>query len=139
MNFYHMADFGDCAGKYQGKNVFPIYKDDLKNKGTGAYYIIVDSGNTLVKVDYDGGYKALGWVEDNGNVELYSQPQVFYTESRKKSTPKKPTDAPAKAPIYAEAPVVGDVKLEIDVDEVLKAARTMTVESLLEGFNYGLA
>lgn len=140
MNFYHMADFGDCAGKYQGKNVFPIYKDDLKNKGTGAYYIIVDSGNVLVKVDYDGDYKALGWVEENGNVELYSQPQVFYTESRKKSAPAPaPVKPQAKPEIYVPAPVVGDVKLEIDVDEVLKAARTMTVDSLLEGFNYGLA
>ena len=37
------------------------------------------------------------------------------------------------------AAVIADVKLEIDVDEVLQAARTMTVDSLLEGFNYGLA
>jgi hypothetical protein len=33
---------------------------------------------------------------------------------------------------------VGDVKLGLDVDKVLKTAREMTVDSLLEGFNYGL-
>ena len=34
--------------------------------------------------------------------------------------------------------VIADVKIGIDVDKVLKAARELTVDSLLEGFNYGL-
>jgi hypothetical protein len=33
---------------------------------------------------------------------------------------------------------IGDVKLEIDVEAVLKSARELTIDSLLEGFNYGL-
>ena len=34
--------------------------------------------------------------------------------------------------------VEGDVLLGLLVDDTLKAARTMTIDSLLEGFNYGL-
>jgi hypothetical protein len=33
---------------------------------------------------------------------------------------------------------VGDVQLEIIVEETLKAAREMSIDSLLEGFDYGL-
>ena len=34
--------------------------------------------------------------------------------------------------------VIGDVRLGLMVDEMLQGARNMTVNSLLEGFNYGL-
>jgi hypothetical protein len=40
-------------------------------------------------------------------------------------------------PDYA-ATVVADVALGIAVDDMLKSAREMTVDLLLEGFNYGL-
>lgn len=34
--------------------------------------------------------------------------------------------------------IIGDVCLGLMVDEMLSSARDMTVDSLLEGFNYGL-
>lgn len=35
--------------------------------------------------------------------------------------------------------VIGDVRLGLLVDETLSSARNMTIDSLLVGFNYGLA
>ena len=38
----------------------------------------------------------------------------------------------------SENEVVADVRLSLLIDETLQGARNMTVNSLLEGFNYGL-
>ena len=35
-------------------------------------------------------------------------------------------------------PPVADIKLTIDIDDILKKAREMSVADLLEGFDYGL-
>jgi hypothetical protein len=45
-------------------------------------------------------------------------------------------DGTAAAAAYEE--VVGDVKVGLDIDALLSSVRTMTIDSLLEGFNYGL-
>jgi hypothetical protein len=50
----------------------------------------------------------------------------------KKTVPQTYTVEPQK-----EA-VVADVKIGIDVDATLKAARTQTIADLLAGFKYGL-
>lgn len=132
MDFYHMADFGDCAGKYKGMNVFPIYKSELDNRGTGAYYIIVDDNNKLVRRTPQGHFKEYGWVCSNGDVETYSDGAITYKAPAAEEVKEMP--APAE---YA-ATVVADVALGIAVDDMLKSAREMTVDLLLEGFNYGL-
>ena len=47
------------------------------------------------------------------------------------------TAVPKKEEPQKEA-VVADVKIGIDVDATLKAARTQTIADLLAGFKYGL-
>lgn len=130
MDFYHMADFGDCAGKYKGMNVFPIYKSELDNRGTGAYYIIVDDNNKLVRRTPQGHFKEYGWVCSNGDVETYDIAINYKIE--------EPAVKEMPAPAEYAATIVADVALGIAVDDMLKSAREMTVDLLLEGFNYGL-
>jgi hypothetical protein len=65
---------------------------------------------------------------------------VYKDFSEKKEKKKEKPVATATVPVaVATEPVVGDVKLGIDVDDVLKNAREMSIDSLLVGFNYGLA
>jgi hypothetical protein len=53
----------------------------------------------------------------------------------KKEVPQTYTVKPQKEETAA---VVADVKIGIDVDATLKAARTQTIADLLAGFKYGL-
>ena len=122
---------GDSLGKWSGLPVFPASKYDLKNKGNGVYYILYDDANVIVK-RVDDVFYAYGTVDSVGSVDEWGSREAYLDLSEKK---KKAKTVPAAIP--AE-PVVGDVKLGIDVDDVLKNAREMTVDSLLEGFNYGL-
>ena len=86
---------------------------------------------------HDGEYKIYGVVDEYGSVNEYAYTESYYKAPAAAEIPCAP--GPDYTPGYdAAAPVVGDVKLEIDVDSVLANARTMTVESLLEGFNYGI-
>lgn len=130
---------GNRVGNWKGRPVFASSKDGLKNRGTGVYYIIYDDDNALVRrnEDNDKWYK-YGWVARSGNVNEESA-----VEYMKK--PQAPKYTPAFIPATAEekkkeAPqgIVGDFMLETSVEETLKAARNMTLDDLLAGFNYGL-
>ena len=124
---------GDSLGKWSGLQVFPASKYDLKSKGNGVYYILYDDSNIIVK-RIDDVFYAYGTVDRVGSVDEWGSKEVYLDLSVKK---KKKTVPAAPAPQIPVA-VVGDVKLEIDVDDVLKKAREMSIDSLLEGFNYGL-
>ena len=126
---------GDSLGKWSGLPVFPASKYDLKNKGNGVYYIIYDDANVIVK-RIDDVFYAYGTVDRVGSVDEWGSKEAYLDLSEKKKKKGKPMPA-APAPQIPVA-VVGDVKLEIDVDDVLKKAREMSIDSLLEGFNYGL-
>ena len=129
---------GDSLGKWSGLPVFPASKYDLKNKGNGVYYIIYDDANVIVK-RVDDIFYAYGTVDSVGSVDEWNSKALYLDlgEKKKKSKAKSVPVAPTVA--VATEPVVGDVKLGIDVDDVLKNAREMSIDSLLEGFNYGLA
>lgn len=120
---------GDSLGKWSGLPVFPASKYDLKNKGNGVYYIIYDDANVIVK-RIDDVFYAYGTVDRVGSVDEWGSREAYLDLSEKKTKAKT---------VPAAEPVVGDVKLGIDVDDVLKNAREMSIDSLLEGFNYGLA
>lgn len=122
---------GDSLGKWSGLPVFAASKYDLKSKGNGVYYILYDDSNIIVK-RIDDVFYAYGTVDRVGSVDEWGSRTPYLDLSEK----KKAKTVPA-APV-AES-VVGDVKLGIDVDDVLKNAREMSIDSLLEGFNYGLA
>lgn len=122
---------GYSLGKWSGLPVFPASKYDLKNKGNGVYYIIYDDANVIVK-RIDDVFYAYGTVDRVGSVDEWGSREAYLDLSEKKEKEKTVPAAPATEP------VVGDVKLGIDVDDVLKNAREMSIDSLLEGFNYGL-
>ena len=130
---------GDSLGKWNGLQVFPASKYDLKNKGNGVYYILYDDANVIVK-RVDDVFYAYGTVDSVGSVDEWGSREAYLdlSEKKKKAKTKTVPAAPVSVPEIPAEPVVGDVKLGIDVDDVLKNAREMTVDSLLEGFNYGL-
>lgn len=123
---------GEKVGTWHGKSVFACSSVNLESKGSGAYYIIYDDDNKLVGKD-GKYYYSYGVVSDEGSVDEYN--------SRRKYTVTvptfevKPQDEHTYTPGYdmSERPV-GDVTMEIDVEAVLKSAREMSIEQLLDGF-----
>lgn len=128
---------GGILGKWSGYSVFSASKDSLDEKGSGAFYILYDDDNKIVRKDSYGVWKVYGEVDMTGNVEEYQYIKKYnrYTEEKTYEAPKE--EAPA-ADLYVEEEVVGDVKTDIDVDKVLKSVATTTIDDLLKGFNYGL-
>lgn len=125
---------GNRIGNWKGRPVFASSKNGLKNRCIGVYYIVYDDNNVLVRrnEDNDKWYK-YGWVSRNGNVNEETAAEYM----------KKP-QAPKYAPVVVEenkvAPqeMVGDFMLETSVEEMLEAARNMSIDDFLKGFNYGL-
>lgn len=134
---------GEKLGSWRGLPVFALSRHHLKEKGNGAYYVLYDDDNVLVRY-HEGEYKIYGIVDEYGSVNEYAHTERYFVLPTERTAPAATNEIPcAPGPDYvpgydAAAPVVGDVKLEIDVESVLANARTMTVESLLEGFNYGI-
>ena len=121
------AKNGEQLGRWHGKPVFAASHYDLETLGTGCYYIVYDADDLyVVKRDYQDRFYAYGTMDWNGSVDEWGTSELYLDFSEKIPDPE-----PAPS-------VIGDVKLEIDVEKVLKSAREMTVDSLLEGFNYGL-
>jgi hypothetical protein len=104
----------------------------------GYSYILYDDSNIIVK-RIDDTFYAYGTVDRVGSVDEWGRKEVYMDFSEKKK-PVAIATVPVSVPVaVATEPVVGDVKLGIDVDDVLKNAREMSIDSLLVGFNYGLA
>ena len=135
---------GARIGNWKGKSVFACNRDGLNRKGNGAYYIVYDDKSSLVGKVNDVWYK-YGEVNESGGVEEYNtpkryeaQPQVYFYDTQTYEPVGAYMTAAATTSTPGKDEVIGDVKLSLDVDATLKAAREMTVNSLLEGFNYGL-
>lgn len=126
------AKTGERLGKWNGYPVYSASYGRLANLGSGAYYVIFDDDNYIVRRTDDTHFYAYGKVDWNGNVNEFNSRELYWWEEVPKEDPKP------KAAVYEAEETVGDVKLGIDVDATLKNAREMTVDSLLEGFNYGL-
>lgn len=114
------AKEGSRLGNWKGKTVFAASAAKLEKLGSGAYYILYDDENKLVGRDGEYFY-SYGTVNESGNVSEYSTRRRYNHVSY---TPGYDMN---------ERPM-GDVKAEIDVEKVLKSAREMSVESLLDGF-----
>ena len=143
------AKDGLRLGNWNGKAVFAASAANLENLGNGAYYILYDDDNKIVAKN-GASWKSYGEVSESGSVNEYSSARTYrainaYTNYGTKTRRDEPV---AKVSYAAEATYVpgydmsekpvGDVKMELDVEKTLKAAREMTVESLLEGFLEGL-
>lgn len=135
---------GDRVGHWKGFPVFSCSEGNLHRKSEGAYFIVYDDENAIVRKQ-DGEWYQWGKVSESGTVNEFDKRKRYgYYESPKPVAEFHPVcgktadKCDGTAAVAAHDEVVGDVKLGIDVDATLRAAREMTVDSLLEGFNYGL-
>lgn len=144
---------GSPIGNWKGRTVFAASYMDLENRGSGAYYILYDDENTIV-AKTNQGWKSFGKVSESGHVHEYGNMRDYRSPAKTSTSGMRYSSKPipqaavkvsyasegSYAPGYdrAEKPV-GDVKTEMDVEKVLKMAREMTIEGLLEGFLPGVS
>lgn len=140
---------GERVGNWKGRPVFASMKMDLGSRGTGAFFIVYDDDNVIVKKDDYDTWWVFGQVSEEGSVDecdkrrynpfaaaVYCHDTETYEPAAHAVCGKNSAECDGTAALPDE--VVADVKIGIDVDATLKAAQEMTVDSLLEGFNYGL-
>jgi hypothetical protein len=128
-------------GNWKGKPVYSVRKDHINEECVnGVYYVVFDDGYKIIGIDSSNRLKEYGSIDKYGNVDEHFAPLKYSAYVEEKSKPAYVKEKPAEPQEAAEIVehVIADVKVSIDVDEVLQAARVMTVDSLLEGFNYGL-
>ena len=145
-NLKNAERVGERVGNWKGMPVFASTSTHLHQYGAGAYYIVYNDDNLIVRRDNGNAWWCYGQVSEDGQVtecdrrryNVYGEPAPAYEVAAAAHTVcgKDDSECDGTAADYEE--VVADVKIGIDVDNVLKAAREMTVDSLLEGFNYGL-
>lgn len=121
---------GYRIGNWKGQSVFSCSSDNLSEKGSGAYFVLYDDENTIVKKNGRGEWLAYGSVSINGEVNEYSSSRRYTVVE----APKVVSTSYTPGYDIEERPM-GDVKCEIDVEATLKKAREMTINDLLEGFN----
>jgi hypothetical protein len=117
-------------GTWKGYSVRAICKENIYggNYRSDTAYIIYDDGN---KIFIDG--LIYGIVSRDGNVDE-RRPYKYIKEI---SVPKK-VEEKEKEEIDYKSETIGDVNLEIEVDNMLKCGRSTTIDELLKGFDYGL-
>ena len=152
---------GERVGNWKGRPVFASMKMDLGSRGTGAFFIVYDDDNVIVKKDDYDIWWTFGQVSEEGSVEecdkrrynpfanaycatgveaarqVYCHDTQTYEPAAHAVCGKNDAECDGTA-AAAASEVVGDVKLGLDIDALLSSVHSMTVESLLEGFNYGL-
>lgn len=142
-NFREYAKSGKSVGGWKGLQVYAIYKKDLKSKRGKDFYIVVDDCNDEGFYPLVGRgkneWRLYGLIDSEGAIR--DRNEVYVVEE--KSVKVKYADATtvfnsATVLNAVDAAIVGDVKIGIDVEAVLKHAREMTIDDLLAGFNYGL-
>lgn len=141
-----MAELGgDRIGNWKGFPVFASKRMLVDDKAGGAFFIVYDDDNLIVKRD-NGVWYCYGQVNTEGQVEecgkrrynVYVEPVEYETAVAHAVCGKDASECDGTAAAAADDEVVGDVKVGLDIDALLSSVRTMTVDSLLEGFNYGL-
>lgn len=159
------ARSGQRLGNWNGKAVFAASANDLDNKGSGAFYILYDDENKIV-ARVGNGWKSFGEVSEAGSVNEYNTARNYNTAAEAAQAARKaktstsgmryssepiPQATMKVCGVAAHAPEgsytpgydvserpTGDVKLEIDVDAVLKKARETSIDDLLDGFMVGI-
>lgn len=140
---------GERVGNWKGRPVFASMKMDLGSRGTGAFFIVYDDDNLIVKKDDYDAWWVFGQVSEEGSVNecdkrrynpyaaaVYCHDTQAYEPAAHTVCGKNADDCNGTAAAAADE-VIGDVKIGLDIDALLSSVRTMTVDSLLEGFNYG--
>jgi hypothetical protein len=146
-NLRLMEHSGDRVGNWKGLPVFASRKARVDGSGSGAFLIVYDDDNRIIKCD-NGTWYCYGEVSESGQVTEwdYKKKYLIYCHDTQAYEPapthavcgKNSAECDGTAAVDANDSVVGDVKIGLDIDALLNSVRTMTVDSLLEGFNYGL-
>ena len=131
-NLRHAWAMNEKIGNWKGKPVYATAKKDIGECVNGVYYIVFDDENTIVGINRENRLMQYGTINVKGEVDEFQFAATYVKEMPRKKE-KEPEASAAEA-----AEIVGDVRLGELVAQTLKAARDMTVDSLLEGFNYGL-
>ena len=63
---------------------------------------------------------------------------VSFNENMRRKIGVEKVKVKVKEEIEEREEIIGDVYEELEIDKVLKSVREMSVDKLLEGFNYGL-
>ena len=129
-NLRHAWAMNEMIGNWKGKPVYATAKKNIGECVNGVYYIVFDDENTIIGINRENRLMQYGTINVKGEVDEFQFAATYVKEMpRKREEPSPAADA---------AEIVGDVRLGELVAQTLKAARDMTVDSLLEGFNYGL-
>lgn len=128
-NLKKAAKDGIKIGRWNGKSVFAINAHELDKYGSGAYYVLYNDNSTIVALDGNKWYE-YGTLDNDGTVNEYSRRRLYEPQKKEEVSLTPGYDV-------SERPI-GDVKSEIDIENVLKSAREMAVENLLEGFLVGV-
>lgn len=136
---------GERVGNWKGMPVFASASTHLHQYGAGAYYIVYNDDNVIVRRDNGDAWWCYGFVSEDGQVtecdrrrySVYGESARAYEAAAHAVCGKDASECDGTA-AAAHDEVVGDVKVGLDIDALLSSVRTMTVDSLLEGFNYGL-
>ena len=128
-------------GRWSGSPVYAVKRAAMEDCVNGVYYVIFDDGNKLVKLNSSGEFMLYGYITESGHVEEYNYKLRYISPKEEREEAEARTAMEAEREAAEEAnyeEVIGDVRLGDLVAQTLEGARTMTIDSLLEGFNYGL-
>lgn len=127
----------DRIGRWSGCPVYAVGRAAMGDECVnGVYYVIFDDGNKLVKLNGSGEFILYGYITESGHVEEYNYKMRYISPKEEREAAEAREVESVAEEMYEE--VVGDVRLGDLVAQTLATARTMTIDSLLEGFNYGL-
>ena len=130
-------------GDWNGWKVFVTSTEDLekyRNKSSNTLYILYDDENNAVYFDtVIQDWKVLGNVTTFGRM-VTTNPKLYKNEKRqlkrKDENKKEELAAITYSPGYEidEKPI-GDVKIDLVIEDILSRSRDLTISELLEGLN----
>ena len=132
-NLRHAWAMNEKIGNWKGKPVYATAKKNIGECVNGVYYIVFDDENTIIGINRENRLMQYGTINVKGEVDEFQFAATYVKEM-----PRKKEEPSPEAEASGAAEIGGDVRLGELVAQTLKAARDMTVDSLLEGFNYGL-
>lgn len=132
-------------GNWNGWKIFVTSTEDLdkyRNKPSNTLYILYDDENIVVYFDtVIKNWKIFGYVTTLGQVvttdsKLYKNEKRQYEYEDIKEYKKEESAAITYSPGYEidEKPI-GDVKIDLVIEDILSRSRDLTISELLEGFN----
>ena len=129
---------GNRVGAWRGYKVFAASKNELNNLGNGAYYILYDDKNMIVRKGNNDNWYCYGTVDVNGTVNEFEVRVPYCVTPKEVAVSYSVDEGGSAAPETDVAAVDVDFMLDKAVADMLASARTATIDLLLDGFNYGL-